>query len=242
MTPRLSIIISVHNDALFIVRKLESLSAADMRQAEVVFVTDTDGDDVRAVEAWLASHPSAGRIVRIGPTTLYGAWNAGIEAAAGEFVAYSNCDDSFHPRWPQSIISHMDATGADAAHTLTLFQPLYDGADTWSPRRMRSLHPCRLPGPNCTWRRGLHVRFDASLRICGDLAFYAELASGGYHVNIHAAPEYLMTVHGRNLSTCGSAQAVITAEKQALGNPRWPQSVLDQLGSAIRNWQASTDQ
>lgn len=230
--PRLSIIVSVHDDGRFIAQKLASISASNMERTEVLFVHDGAGADVDAARDYCRTHTFA-RMVQAEPCTLYGAWNAGIDAAAGKYVAYSNCDDLWHPDWPQAIVAHMDATGCDACHTLTYFQPAHASAASWYNAAAR-LHRCTLPGPNCTWRRSIPLRFDARLRISGDLDFYARLASAGYALSVMRAPHYLMTLHGRNLSASGDAAAVIAAERDTIGNVRWPQSILDMISEAGR--------
>lgn len=220
--PALSIITAVHADGLWLPGKVAELNASDLADTEVIFVCDTGGDEARALDAHCETNP-AFRAVHVAPCTLYGAWNQGIAVARGEFLAYSNCDDSFAPNWPQEIVRFMRETGLDAAHTLTYFAYPDKGA-----RRSR----CKMPGPNCCWRSSLPTRFDASLRIAGDLAFYQDLALSGYEVGVMPAPAYLMRVHGGNLSMSGDAPAVIREEVESLGNAGWPAALVLEIAEA----------
>ena len=107
-------------------RCLAALAALDPAPDEVVVVDNApaDGATRRVVEA----APGAVRYVAEPEPGLSAARNAGLRAATGDVVAYTDDDVEVHPRWALRLRSAFDAPGVWAVTGLVLPAELETGA------------------------------------------------------------------------------------------------------------------
>lgn len=99
MTIPVSVVVPTHNSSATIVRALRSAASQSARPCEIVVVDDASSDDTLAVVAALARDlPVLVRTIalaeNLGPGT---ARNTGWDAATGDWVAFLDHDDAWHP-------------------------------------------------------------------------------------------------------------------------------------------------
>ena len=99
MTIPVSVVIPMHNSTATIGRALHSVAAQSARPCEIVVVDDASSDATLALVAELAAElPVPVRTIplaeNVGPGS---ARNAGWDAATGEWIAFLDDDDAWHP-------------------------------------------------------------------------------------------------------------------------------------------------
>jgi len=93
--PTVSVVIPTYNYARYVGDAIDSALAQTVPPLEVVVVDDGSTDDTLAV---LAAYGHRIRVVCQANQGLSAARNTGIRAACGEWVAFLDSDDAFHPR------------------------------------------------------------------------------------------------------------------------------------------------
>ncbi len=111
-TPTISVVCPTYNSAPFVVRALESVFAQTVSPFEIIVADDGSTDDtVEIAKALLESKASIASEVLVNNHRGAGAArNAGIRRAAGEWIAFLDSDDSWHPRKLEVVV------GAIVAH------------------------------------------------------------------------------------------------------------------------------
>jgi len=106
--PRSSIVVCVYNRGKEVQSCLQSMLGLKDRDFEIVLVDDCSTDDsLQRLEAFRANCPDISvRIVR-NETNLgvSGARNAGIDAARGEFVLFTDSDCMVEPEWLERLVA-----------------------------------------------------------------------------------------------------------------------------------------
>lgn len=103
-TPLVTVVIPTYNYGAYVGQAIESALAQTYPAVEVVVVDDGSTDDT---PARLAAYGDRIRVVRQANQGLSAARNAGIAAAAGEFIALLDSDDAFHPRKLELQLRHL---------------------------------------------------------------------------------------------------------------------------------------
>ena len=95
MTPKVSVIIPAYNAMLFLPETINSLRQQTFTDFEVIIVNDGSSDDI---EEWVLQIDDP-RVKLISQTNkgLAGARNTGIAHAKGEYLAFLDADDLWHP-------------------------------------------------------------------------------------------------------------------------------------------------
>jgi hypothetical protein len=116
-----SVIVPVYQCAERLPRHLEALQPLSGRVHEIVWVIteSPDGSDRMAREA---AARLGGRILEV-PQGLYAAWNAGIAAAAGEFLYISTVGDVISADGLTALLGLLRKTGADVAVSPPVIYP-----------------------------------------------------------------------------------------------------------------------
>jgi GT2 family glycosyltransferase len=106
--PRVSVVVCSYNGGRTLEQCLRSLTALDYPDYEVIVVDDGSTDDTRAV---LARFPSV-RAIHQGNQGLSAARNAGLRAATGAVVAYTDSDCFADPGWLTHLVYQLQRSGA----------------------------------------------------------------------------------------------------------------------------------
>jgi Glycosyl transferase family 2 len=96
--PRTTIVIPAYNAERFLERTLQSALLQTYENLEIILVDDGSTDRTRAIAEAFASRDTRLRIVSIPNSGVARARNVGIEQASGEFVAFLDADDLWHPK------------------------------------------------------------------------------------------------------------------------------------------------
>ncbi len=121
--PLASIIIPAFNAERFLARTIASALGQTHPNIEVIVVDDGSTDNTGALAKQAASLDSRLRLVTVTNGGVASARNVGIEVARGEFVAFLDADDLWHPRKISEQVTAL-TTGNDnsAAASYTLMR------------------------------------------------------------------------------------------------------------------------
>lgn len=172
--PRASVIICVHNRALQIAACLDSLLALDFENFEIIAVDDASTDStVEVLENYRERSDSSTpvRVVRNSRNLgVSGARNAGIEAARGEVIAFTDSDCTVDRQWLTKLAAPFSDPRIGAVSGQVEDAP----ARSYAERAYRGtcrIHPAgvqarNLVGCNMAFRGGVLRRhlFDPALR------------------------------------------------------------------------------
>ena len=93
--PRASVVVPTYNSGRLVAEAVASILAQTVVPSEIIVVDDGSTDDTRVC---LAPYAERIRYVRQENQGVSAARNRGIETARGEFVAFLDADDVWHPR------------------------------------------------------------------------------------------------------------------------------------------------
>jgi glycosyltransferase involved in cell wall biosynthesis len=102
---QISVIITTYNRAHVVGKAIESVLAQTLQPLEIIVVDDGSKDDTKHK---VASYGDRVRYVRRENGGLSRARNTGIEAARGEWIAFLDDDDEFHP---DKLAIHAESAG-----------------------------------------------------------------------------------------------------------------------------------
>jgi glycosyltransferase involved in cell wall biosynthesis len=180
---------------------IRSVQAQSFREFEVIFVDGGSTDDTLTI----ASACSKGRIISQTRPGLAAAWNEGILASQGTYIAFLDSDDW----WESNCLSHHMYGLCDAPnYDYSIGQVKYftENADAlprgFKPSLLLGSHRALMPG--CfVGKRSLFDRigfFDESLRVATDIQWFHDLKLTG--ASFHELNEHVLNkrVHDSNLS------------------------------------------
>jgi GT2 family glycosyltransferase len=172
--PRVSVVVCTYNGGRTLAECLRSLLALDYPDYEVIVVDDGSTDDTAEI---LARFPQA-RAIRQDNQGLSAARNAGLRAATGQVIAYTDSDCYADPLWLTHLVHQLQQSDAAAVGGPNLTPP--DGplaacvaAAPGQPTHVLESDQVaeHIPGCNMAFRREalLAVRgFDPAYRRAGD--------------------------------------------------------------------------
>lgn len=112
-----SVIMPAWNAAAFMTRSIESVLVQSRAQLELVIVDDCSTDDTAAVIERHAQADARVRPIRLASNSgVAAARNAGIAAARGEYLAFLDSDDWWHPRKLELQIGQMQRSGVRVSY------------------------------------------------------------------------------------------------------------------------------
>jgi GT2 family glycosyltransferase len=109
--PPVSVVVCTYNGGRTLDQCLRSLQALDYPDFEVIVVDDGSTDDTHSI---VARHPNV-RTIRQENQGLGVARNAGLQAASGDIIAYTDSDCFADPDWLTHLVDRFQRTGAAAA-------------------------------------------------------------------------------------------------------------------------------
>ncbi|MGB0134615.1 glycosyltransferase family 2 protein [Dokdonella sp.] len=112
-----SVIMPAWNAAGFMSRSIDSVLVQTRADLELVIVDDCSTDDTPALIERHATADARVRLIRMASNSgVAAARNAGIAAARGEFLAFLDSDDWWHPRKLELQIGQMRQSGARVSY------------------------------------------------------------------------------------------------------------------------------
>jgi glycosyltransferase involved in cell wall biosynthesis len=105
MTPEVSVVITTYNRSdLLLKRSLPSVLAQTFKNLECIIVDDGSADDTEAVVREVMKKDNRVRYVKKDNGGQASARNVGIREARGNYVAFTDDDDSFDPRYIETAV------------------------------------------------------------------------------------------------------------------------------------------
>lgn len=194
--PLVSVVIPAYNAAAHISEALESLRAQTCREMEVIVVDDGSVDDTHGIIA--RDFPEV-RCIRQSNAGASSARNRGVQEARGEWVAFLDADDAWHPDKLRAQLALMQRhPGVRLCRTWGSETPLSDtgslqsGSDGLPAHELLPSMASTLLNPYFTTstvmvRRDAFLQvggFDTSLKIAEDIDLYLRI--------LKDAPEVLL--------------------------------------------------
>jgi len=204
--PLVSVVLPVKNGARFISEAIESVLVQDYRPMEVIVVDAASTDGTRDIVSRVANQGV--RLVDQSDRGIAAAWNQGIDAARGEFLAFISSDD----RWlAGKLTRQLDLMREEPAlmYTITHFRYFLQPDCAIPVTFNRALIGASLVGrimETLVARRAVFDvvgRFDIGFRTAEDVDWYARAKDEA--VPMRVLDEVLLEkrVHDDNLSTSG---------------------------------------
>lgn len=200
--PLVSVVIPTRDSGRFLAETLESVAAQTLTDHEIVMVDAGSADDTCGI----ARRHAKVRIIAQRSAGLSGAWNEGIAAARGDFVAFLDSDDLWHPRKLELQAACMaEHPDVDVVATRMRFFLSPGEAMPSAFRHLGTLdtdHATFFPGNLLVRRQVFRVvgGFDPTLAIAGDVEWFARIQD--LKVGSVILPEtlYFKRLHAGNLS------------------------------------------
>jgi glycosyltransferase involved in cell wall biosynthesis len=233
---QVSVVIPTYNYGRFVVDAVNSVLAQTYRDFEIIVVNDGSTDDT---EERLKPLLHRIRYIRQDNQGLAAARNAGIRAAAGQWIAFLDSDDQWHPRKLEVqmtyLASHPDVAllAADSLKDVSGGWPdIAEGADPPAERiglddiviRSRFGPSCVVVRKDCFEKTGL---FDSSLASAEDRDMWIRIACDFPTVILHV-PLWWYRVHSSSMSY--HTETMVRSERQVL------QKTFAEHASLRRNW------
>jgi len=245
--PSMSAIVCVRNGGAYIGECLASLERSRYPGMEVIVCDDGSNDDTAAIASRFPV-----RLLRLPPGGLSRARNAGLEAAAGDIVAYIDADARCHPHWPYFLALSLEDEGVGATGGPNLPCPeagLVERAVAASPGNPTEVlvshdRAEHVPGCNMAFRREVLAGiggFDPVYTTAGDdVDVCWKLLDGGAGIAFAPAAQVWHhrrpTVRGflRQQVGYGRAEALLASHHRHrfnnLGQARWSGFVYGRVG------------
>lgn len=185
MSATVSVVIPVHNGAATIEAALTSVLHQTRQPTEIIVVDDGSTDATAATVKRITSSKIPVRLIPMntnrGPAV---ARNVGWDAASGDFIAFLDADDVWHPQKleiqlpameasPDVMMSAHDRTVGDPPHWRSISLPTV----TWRNFSFRDfLIRNRCATPSVLLRRSIPERFAADLRRAEDYFLWLTIA------------------------------------------------------------------
>lgn len=147
MATQISIIIPVYNAAATLRAAAEAILAQDLQDFELLLVDDGSTDGTAALCHALSARDSRVRVISQKNAGICAARNRGMEAAAGEYIAFCDDDDVFLPGALRLLLETAQKTQADVVRAdYELLREKKDGGFAKQPH---------LQGKGCClWKDG----------------------------------------------------------------------------------------
>ncbi|MEV1020907.1 CDP-glycerol glycerophosphotransferase family protein [Streptomyces sp. NPDC050264] len=142
MTPRLTVVVPIHNVEEYLGACLESLSAQTMPDLEVVMVDDGSTDDSGGIAREFAAGDPRFHLVEQANAGLGAARNAGTRHATGGYLAFVDSDDVIPEAAYELMLNALEESGSDFV-TGNVHRLRADGSTEQSPMFRRAMASTR---------------------------------------------------------------------------------------------------
>lgn len=113
--PRITVITPAYNVGRYVGEAMDSVLAQSFRDFEYLVVDDGSADDTAEVIGQRAAGDRRVRLITTDHAGACHARNVAIAQASGEFIAFVDGDDRWHPRFLEEQLSLLEAAGSDVA-------------------------------------------------------------------------------------------------------------------------------
>ena len=118
--PLISVIIPTHNRRELLLRAIDSVLKQTHEELEIIVIDDASTDGTQS--AVLDLHEERIQYVRLPEQSgACAARNKGVDMARGEYIAFHDSDDVFHPDKLEKQLQYLTDTDADVGTRVTLF-------------------------------------------------------------------------------------------------------------------------
>jgi len=136
--PLISVVIPSYNRAALIEKSIASIEQQSFRDFEIIVVDDGSSDDTEQVVTGL-KNPHLTYIRHPQNRGANAARNTGIQAARGEFIAFQDSDDTWHPDKLEKQQQALAAHSADIC--FCAFTRLHNGTESQVPKPGYHIQP-----------------------------------------------------------------------------------------------------
>jgi len=182
-----SVIIPAYNSASTIIRALQSVAAQTLAPLEIIVVDDASSDTTRDLATTFASSASIPlrvltQATNSGPSA---ARNAGWDAATGDYIAFLDADDQWHPH---KIELQYPAMHNQPEITMSCHGHHFSSSTTWADISANdtkaspvSFHKFlirnRCATPTVMLKRNISERFDSRKRFAEDYLLWMQITA-----------------------------------------------------------------
>ena len=206
MAPLISVITATYNRENMIRRSVESTLAQTLRDFELIIVDNGSTDRSGQIADEYAEKDGRVKAVHLNPNCgPAGAYNAGLEAACGDYIAYVDDDDWIEPDYLEFLYDMICTNGADIAISGSAGKRALDEKAllTGEETVVEMLNRRRInttPGTKLIRRELMRdIRFPAGVIAC-DAAVMYKILAGAEKVAYHGLPKYTFGYHDDNAS------------------------------------------
>ena len=114
---RVSVVMPAYDAAATLEASMRSVLEQSHADLELLVVDDCSSDDSPAIAQRIAAQDSRVRALRLPANAgVAAARNAGIQAASGDWIAFLDSDDRWHPEKLSAQLEHMQRTGTRVSY------------------------------------------------------------------------------------------------------------------------------
>ena len=113
-SPRVSVVMPIHNRAAFLPLSVGSVQSGSHQDFEIVIVDNASTDDTLTVAKDLAGCDPRIRVISLSDNVIAKALNVGVREARGEYIAQLDSDDEYTPDTLAVMVRHLDAHPEEA--------------------------------------------------------------------------------------------------------------------------------
>ena len=114
---KVSIIVPVHNTAIYVEKCVESLQAQTIKDIEIILVENASTDDSLEVCHKLAAADPRIKVMHLEKGDLSHARNNGLTLADSEYVAFIDSDDTVRPEMFETLLGIAEADNLDIVYS-----------------------------------------------------------------------------------------------------------------------------
>jgi len=206
MAPRISVITGTYNRENMLPRAIESVLNQTWSDFELIVVDNGSIDKSGQIADEFAAKDKRIRVLHLNPNSgPAGAYNAGLEAACGDYVAYVDDDDWIEPDYLEFLYEMIRANHADIAISGSTGKRALDekAVLTGEEAVLEMLNRRRInttPGTKLIRRELMQdIRFPDGVIAC-DAAVMYKILAGAEKVAYHGLPKYTFGYHDDNAS------------------------------------------
>jgi len=107
-SPRVSVVIPIHNRANFIPLAVQSVQRGRFQDFEVIIVDNASTDDTLQVARLLAEKDHRIRVIHLETNIIARALNTGVQAARGDYICQLDSDDEYTEITLELMVKHLD--------------------------------------------------------------------------------------------------------------------------------------